>query len=130
MPSKSKRLCAHHGCKELVTGMYCDEHKPEPKKQDWRSKRGTRSDNKYRDWYSTDLWKRLRLTQLAKEPLCRECARVDIMTPAAVVDHIIPHCGDWEGFTDTDNLQSLCKSCHDRKTAREDGAFGNRRRIP
>lgn len=25
------------------------------------------------------------------------------------------------------NLQSLCTSCHSRKTARENGGFGNRR---
>ena len=129
MPSKAKKICAHPGCKELVENKYCEAHRPEPKKVDWRKKRGTRSENKYRDWYSTDVWRRLRASHLASEPLCRECAKADIITPATVVDHIIPHCGDWEGFTDPDNLQSLCVSCHNRKTAREDGAFGNRRKY-
>jgi 5-methylcytosine-specific restriction protein A len=36
-----------------------------------------------------------------------------------VVDHIQPHRGNWARFIDRDNLQSLCKSCHDRKTALE-----------
>jgi 5-methylcytosine-specific restriction protein A len=46
--------------------------------------------------------------------------------PAIVVDHIIPHKGNYKLFWDKSNWQSLCKSCHDKKTAREDGAFGNK----
>jgi 5-methylcytosine-specific restriction protein A len=42
-----------------------------------------------------------------------------------VVDHIIPHKGDKDLFWDSNNWQPLCKTCHDEKTAREDGAFGN-----
>jgi 5-methylcytosine-specific restriction protein A len=38
---------------------------------------------------------------------------------AEVVDHIRPHRGDWALFIDPGNHQSLCKSCHDRKTAAE-----------
>ena len=57
--------------------------------------------------------------QLLREPWCRECARRGIHTRATVVDHIQPHRGNWTRFIDRDNLQSLCKSCHDRKTALE-----------
>jgi 5-methylcytosine-specific restriction protein A len=47
---------------------------------------------------------------------------------ATVVDHIIPHQGDMTLFWDADsNWQSLCKTCHDRKTATEDGGFGRAR---
>ena len=42
----------------------------------------------------------------------------------AVVDHIIPHKGDKVLFWDRSNWQPLCKTCHDTKTAREDGGFG------
>jgi 5-methylcytosine-specific restriction protein A len=38
---------------------------------------------------------------------------------ATDVDHIEPHKGSWERFTDRDNLQSLCHSCHSRKTLAE-----------
>jgi 5-methylcytosine-specific restriction protein A len=38
-----------------------------------------------------------------------------------VVDHIVPHRGDERLAFDRDNLQGLCKSCHDRKTATENG---------
>jgi hypothetical protein len=44
---------------------------------------------------------------------------------ANVVDHIIPHRGDMELFWDESNWQSMCEPCHNRKTASEDGAFGN-----
>ena len=37
-----------------------------------------------------------------------------------VVDHIIPHRGDQKLFWDQNNWQSLCKSCHDKKTLTED----------
>jgi 5-methylcytosine-specific restriction protein A len=45
-------------------------------------------------------------------------------TAANVVDHIKPHKGDQALFWCRDNWQSLCKRCHDYKTATEDGGFG------
>lgn len=46
---------------------------------------------------------------------------------ATIVDHIIPHKGNMELFWDRDNWQAMSKECHDKKTAREDGGFGNSR---
>ena len=43
---------------------------------------------------------------------------------ATVVDHITPHKGNQQLFWDRNNWQPLCKQCHDRKTATEDGGFG------
>ena len=37
----------------------------------------------------------------------------DEITAATVVDHIKPHRGDIDLAYDPDNLQSLCKPCHD-----------------
>ena len=39
-----------------------------------------------------------------------------VLTPATVVDHIVPHRGDHALFWDEQNWQPLCKSCHDKKT--------------
>jgi 5-methylcytosine-specific restriction protein A len=39
---------------------------------------------------------------------------------AQVVDHAIPHHGDVAVFWNPNNWQSLCKCCHDRKTAGEE----------
>ena len=78
--------------------------------------------------YNLPVWRdKLRPAQLLREPFCRECAKRGIRTPATVVDHIIPFRGDWQLFTDAGNLQSLCKTCHDCKTAREQGE--ERRRV-
>lgn len=54
---------------------------------------------------------------LARNPLCVECERQGQIQQAECVDHILPHRGDMTIFWDSDNWQSLCKRCHDRKTA-------------
>lgn len=66
--------------------------------------------------YSTVRWHKLRAVQLNKEPLCRFCKPV--ITAATVVDHIKPHRGDENLFYKSDNLQSLCKRCHDSEKQR------------
>lgn len=67
----------------------------------------------WRNWYSGRRWRRLRAQQLAIEPCCRLCAARNRVTPATVVDHIKPHKGDKSLFYSPENLQSLCKRCHD-----------------
>jgi len=44
---------------------------------------------------------------------CREKGK---LTPATVVDHIVPHRGDPILFWDEKNWQPLCKDCHGVKT--------------
>lgn len=67
----------------------------------------------YRHLYGTKAWYRLRYHQLQKQPLCQFCAERRRVTAADIVDHIEPHRGDEAKFFDPENLQSLCKSCHD-----------------
>lgn len=66
----------------------------------------------YVRWYKTAAWRRLRLWQLKREPLCRFCKREGLVTAGRVVDHITRHRGDMEKFFDKSNLQTLCDSCH------------------
>jgi 5-methylcytosine-specific restriction enzyme A len=74
--------------------------------------------------YNRAAWKRMRLAQLATEPLCRMCTARNLIVMATVVDHIKPHKGCEALFFDTDNLQSLCKLCHDgAKQAQESGGL-------
>lgn len=61
---------------------------------------------------------------LAQHLWCVECERGGRLTPATVVDHVIPHKGDRRLFWDMSNWQALCVRCHNSKTAREDGGFG------
>ena len=59
----------------------------------------------------------IRAGHLAREPLCRECAKEGLITQATIVDHIIALA---EGGPDTlDNRQSLCGPHHDAKTKGE-----------
>ena len=101
-----------------VFGSKCDEHyvRPDRTRQTWDR------------WYSSPAWRKLREYWLSRNPLCAECKRNGEIVKADVVDHINPHKGDWEAFIDNENLQSLCKQCHDRKTAKEDGGFGNQKK--
>lgn len=53
-------------------------------------------------------------------PLCVKCR-----SEANEVDHIRPFRGRYDPLrTEPANLQPLCKPCHSRKTATEDGGFG------
>ena len=74
-------------------------------------------------------WQRYRAAYLsrAENALCRICQQNGIVKAASVIDHIVPHRGDWKLFWDSNNHQPLCPRCHNQKTVREDGGFGNRR---
>lgn len=63
--------------------------------------------------YKTSRWQRLRALQLKKYPCCALCEKEGYVKGADTVDHVIPHKGDEELFWDDNNLQSLCKQCHD-----------------
>lgn len=70
-------------------------------------------------WYTQKAWLDARARQLALHPTCQGCSSVGVVKVAEEVDHIVPHRGDRSLFFSGINLQSLCKSCHSRKTARE-----------
>lgn len=58
--------------------------------------------------------------------ICRDEGRP--LARATVLEHKIAHQGDYDLFWDEDNWQPACKSCANRKTASQDGGFGNIRR--
>ncbi len=124
MAMKPLRPCRHPGCTVLVRDGYCEAHRPR--------RTGDRSAEaqSWRWMYQTSEWAQLRGGQLLREPFCRECARRGLRVRATDVDHIRDHKGDWRIFTDPANLESLCHSCHSRKTAAElwQNRTANRRR--
>lgn len=78
----------------------------------------------YRKLYKTARWARMRATHLRDHPLCAFCWRAwRRETLAEVLDHITPHKGDLTLFYDRDNVQSLCKRCHDSVKQREERGF-------
>ena len=118
MPQKPKRPCSYPGCPELTAGQYCDKHQ-RIVARDYDRRRGSAASRGY-----DDRWRKARKRYLIEHPLCVGCDREGKVTAASVVDHVIPHKDDMLLFWNESNWQSLCKPCHDRKTAREDGRWG------
>ena len=121
MPVAAKRPCSAPGCGALTDVGRCPKHKQEVRrKQD--QERGTAHQRGY-----GARWQKASKAFLRAHPLC-QCPDCDEgrqrLTVATVVDHKIPHRGDMVLFWDSSNWQSMAKTCHDRKTAREDGGFG------
>ncbi len=111
MPRSPKRPCRFPGCPNLCeTGVYCEEHRKEWSSDALRGNAAARG-------YDT-RWCEARKLYLQRHPLCVKCLENKKITPATVVDHIIPHRGDKTLFWDQENWQALCKNCHDKKTGR------------
>lgn len=115
---KPLRKCARPGCRMLTSEGYCPAHKPKPVRKESAAWHYLYTDPRYG-------WQKRRRDQLLAEPWCRACAANGIRTRATDVDHIVPHRGNVELFMKGD-LQSLCHSCHSRKTMEENGIlFGH-----
>jgi len=69
-------------------------------------------------------WQVSRVRFLRAHPLCTYCQGDGRVTPATVVDHIIPHKGDQDLFWDESNWQPLCAPCHDQRKKREEVGAG------
>jgi 5-methylcytosine-specific restriction protein A len=67
-------------------------------------------------------WRRLRKAHLIANPLCVFHLAVGETVAATVGDHIVSIRDAPERRLDPSNLQSLCKSCHDRLRQREQAA--------
>ena len=107
-----KRPCAYPGCKILVDikERYCKEH--QQTKTDFRP-------SAYQRGYD-HKWQKARKRYLSEHPFCAECLKQGKYTLATDVDHIIAHKGSKILFWSENNWQSLCHSCHSKKTAKED----------
>jgi len=126
MPVKPGRPCKERACPHLShdgTG-YCPEHLKQARRVA-DAGRGNASERGY-----TARWHKARTVYLNENPLCVHCLKEQPprYTPASVVDHIIPHRGDYNLMWDEGNWQPLCAYHHNVKTATEDGAFGHKKR--
>ena len=113
----AKTPCRANRCPNLTTRKdkgYCDDHAAQ--RSNWykhQHRRGSASKRGY-----GHLWRKLRKTILQRDDyLCVACKQAGRLTPATDVDHIISKAKG--GTDDPSNLQSLCRSCHQTKTANE-----------
>jgi len=95
-----------------------------PKDEAGRSAR-RRKVTPWREWYGTARWKKLRW-QVLKEAafICAMCGKCDADTANLVADHRTPHRGNPELFWKRDNLDCLCKPCHDGAKQAEERRMG------
>jgi 5-methylcytosine-specific restriction protein A len=80
--------------------------------------RARRAFDTERTFYQSAAWRAVRAAFLRAHPLCEECAARGRKVAATVADHVVPLKAGGARFGWT-NLQALCVSCHNRKTARE-----------
>ena len=118
MPWKPKKPCKSIGCPKLTHGRYCEDH-AELEHISKEGARGRGSSTKRGYGYA---WQKLRKYVLLHQPVCKGFDGEHCGRAAQEVDHILPLSEG--GTNDLDNLQGLCKSCHSKKTARDDGSFG------
>ncbi|HYK89799.1 MAG TPA: HNH endonuclease, partial [Acidobacteriota bacterium] len=117
-PLAPKKPCTWPGCPNLTNGGRCEKHR----RQEQKEYDADRKDDPTRRFYNSRAWRRASDLHLRDEPLCRECAKMGRDTLATMTDHIVPikQGGDpWN----PNNHQSLCDSCHSKKSAAEGSRF-------
>ncbi len=129
MRKKPLKICAKAGCNNATRGRHCELHK----KERWKSFDRTRESSSARGYDSK--WYKFRSYYLNNHPLCVFCSAENKLTEATEVDHIQSLKDRPELKYQEQNLRALCKSCHSKRTikdqspharALEDGSTRNR----
>ena len=114
---KPQKRCNHRSCRTLIDydKSYCSEHEGiQHKRYD-----ATR-DKDTKEFYSSSRWTKMaKQVKLRDGYLCQECLSHGLYVQGNIADHIIPIKQDWGKRWDMSNTQTLCISCHNRKTAKE-----------
>jgi len=106
-----KKLCPIHGVYNTSKCVKCNSLNNRVYDKTYRDKESSK-------FYHSRNWKQVRDIQLKSSPLCVECGM-----PAKIVDHIVEIRDGGEKLS-LENLQSMCISCHNIKTAAERGKRG------
>ncbi len=115
MPWKPKRPCKYPGCKNLSDQAYCEVHRRVATAERNQLYDQTVRDQEMKEFYNSGEWRKLRNLKLKQSPVCEECLRAGRVVPAEIADHILPAREYPEHRLRLDNLQSLCRGCHNRK---------------
>lgn len=129
--------CGHMGCRIKVPmgTRYCDTHAPlhlTDRSGDQRYNRERKHDevtNERLKFYRSKAWRVQRKYIMQRDHgLCRYCELVGQVTPAYLVDHIVPNEVAPELQLDETNLVASCKACHNVKTKWEQEFYGTGKR--
>ena len=110
-----KKLCNQIGCSNIIAydKRWCSEHERNNSKTEQNKFYDKTKRNKENSkFYHSSQWKKLRKIHLNEKPLCEICQSI-----GEIVDHKI-EISDGGCATCLDNLQTLCKICHNIKTAK------------
>ena len=108
----------------LATPGYCDKHRVAVHRDYGRARRGFDAEVGF---YQSAAWRAVRAAFLREHPLCARCGGRGRVVAAMVADHVLP-LKDGGARFDWTNLQALCVSCHNRKTAGETARRSRRSR--
>ena len=116
------KKCTFGGCPQTVMVEDNDRNPPRcPRHAKKFTPKKIYHDHHYhraRYFYGTSQWKNLREQYINAHPLCERCEDQGYIVEGREVDHIV-EIEDGGDKTDPDNLQTLCVSCHRKKTAEE-----------
>lgn len=120
MPWKPLRPCKYPGCPNLSDQSYCEVHRKAARAEAARTYNRNSRDMELQKFYDSSAWRALRKLKLQRNPMCEICYADGRLTEATIVDHIVAVKDSDEGRLDIANLQSVCLSCHSRKTRQEE----------
>lgn len=122
MSGEIPRLCPK--CKKRVIEVPCPEC--EKRRQKAVNKRRNKSSKAF---YDSATWEIIRAKQLEAFPFC-QATREDGLPCRKIAKHVDHIQAREDGGSDEpENLQSLCVSCHSRKTVYENGGFGRAKEL-
>jgi 5-methylcytosine-specific restriction protein A len=114
MPSINNKIC--NQCKKIVKLPHDCPNKRN-KVNDKVYSKTKRSNDKF---YNSQQWRKKRLNILSRDcGLCVMCREEGITTIGRIVDHIVPLNDDKSLALTDSNLQTLCDTHHNQKTAKE-----------
>ena len=121
MPNKMLKQCRVPRCPGLTREKYCDKHAHLEAKL--KAEANKHYDKVFRDqdakaFYHSPQWKKVRAIKMNRNPFCEICSANNRYARAEIVDHIV-EIRDGGAALNIDNLQSLCRTCHNQKTAKE-----------
>jgi len=71
-----------------------------------------------RSFYTSTAWRKIRAQVIGRDPLCVRCLDNNRLVDTTTVDHIVP-INRGGARLDLTNLQGLCSSCHNAKSAKD-----------